>query len=663
MPTCSQFLSLKRLKFSAPPMGVWHHRTSLSAQNFPPSLRLALPLLWLSSCLLLYPFPSQGKTLKGYIKRAIGNHLILNLGAKEGLKRGTQIIILQYDQEIAQAQVIEVGPEEAMAQILLQKPGTLVRTLDTFQVLEEHRSAPPPENLSANKNPHQKKPSEKEASSTDQQEHKDTSPLPPSSNQGWEAIQPTLPPPSLLSKFIVSKKVLTDTLLPREHFIYSALSSLASEGLLPGVSGRVFRGDWLITEKEAYELLHQALIERKKRPPYDPRFRQVDTLLASLSQILGVQSPLEAKERFFTLIPFSRIRLATGGQNRLDSLGQLDILVRLGKKTSGVLSLSRIHRDWHNNGNAFPLLDKVYWVTHQGGWDWTLGKNYLRWGPGYAGSLILGDESTGLWMLKMNRDWSLGRFFGRWRVEQFFSTFTENHQRRYFVGRRLERPLNPYFSLGFSETAKMDKAPNPLIGLLPYLIYQKLFEDDTNRMNIQIGSDFYFRSGLLDFYSEVFIDDLTAPPGFRGQGKVPRKIGWLGGIRYPHLLGLEGLDLRMEYGTTDPHTYLHRNPAVSYFQRSRPLGHPMGPNARSFFLRASQRPSPKSEVALSFWKVWPRTKTDPEIQSINQITLFGAYDLSPRTSIGLRITPTSVTSPLKGKDRFTLLEIITDHSF
>lgn len=663
MPTHSSFLSLSRLKPPVPPVGMRCQRASSRVLTPSQPLRLALPLLWLFSCLLLCPLPSQGEALKGYIKRAIGNHLVLSLGTKGGLQRGTKIVILQYDHEIAQAQVVEVGPEEAVAQILLQKPGTLVRTLDAFRVLEEHPSTSPSENLPANENSQRKKPDEKEASSTDQQEYKETSRLPPSSNREWEVIQPSPLPSSLLSRFISPKRVFTDTLLPRENFIYSALSALASEGLLPGASSRVFRGDWLITEKEAYKLFHQALIERKKWPLYDPRFRLVDSLLVSLSRFLDVQSPLEAQERILTFIPFSRIRLVTGGQDRLDNLGQLDILVRLGKETFGMLSLSRLHRDWQNNGDAFPLLDKASLVTRQWGWDWTLGKDYLRWGPGYAGSLILGDESTGLWMLRMNRDWPLGKFLGRWRVEQFFSTFTENHQQRYFVGRRLERPLNRYFSLGFSETAKMDRAPNPLIGLLPYLIYQKLFEDDTNRMNVQIGSDFYFRSGLLDFYSEVFIDDLTAPPGFRGQGKVPRKIGWLGGIRYPHLLGLKGLDLRVEYGTTDRHTYLHRNPAVSYFQRSRPLGHPMGPNARSLFLRASQRPSPKSEVALSFWKIWPHTKTDPEIQRINQITLFGAYDLSPRTSIGLRITPTSVTSPLKGKERFTLLEIITDHSF
>src|SRR3712207_9348500 len=66
----------------------------------------------------------------------------------------------------------------------------------------------------------------------------------------------------------------------------------------------------------------------------------------------------------------------------------------------------------------------------------------LRWGPGYTGSLMLGDVAPSLPMIRGTKSWSLGKILGRLDVDQFVSRYTESGKAKYFIGRRISRSLD-----------------------------------------------------------------------------------------------------------------------------------------------------------------------------------------------------------------------------
>jgi hypothetical protein len=569
---------------------------------------------------------SPSAHLTGYVVEVSGATVRLSLKKSDGVQIGDEFSALQYGEEIARLRVSAVSANESIAEMTLQKPGALLRVLD--EVVRTKAVANPATDLQP----------------------------PP----------PTLPSPRLRPRLSPKRetRVRDDEgeIVSRADWAYPALSTLAEHHLLPGVDTREFHGDQQLTRAEIRRLITEAIETAKAlsqnpfasqnsltnnadsarpsadRPVAAPKLRPGDArLLQHLAQSYQVMFDLPDPGNGIAFSHYSRYRVASGDEPTFSSDSAYEGMLSLGKNEYAVVSLSKARREWYGD-RSYPWLNEAFFHTRWLGADWEIGNRALRWGPGYSGSLTLSDVTPSLPMIRGQIGWSLGKL-GYWKVDQFVSRFSESGDAKYLIGRRIAHPINRNLTLGLSETAKSDKAPNPSILFLPLLAYQRVFEKDTNVINVMDSLDLHYRNGAAEVYGELFIDDLTAPAGFRSAGKVPRKVGYLVGWRRANLFGAKGPDLRVEYARTDQNTYLHRNPPVSYYDDGFPLGHPMGPNAKSLLVRADRRLSPRVEVmgAVQFLS---QTKTPPPDSAKGTAATFGiSYDFRNDRSVTLKVSP------------------------
>lgn len=568
-----------------------------------------------------------------------GTSVRLNLTEEDGVQPGDEFSALEYGEEIARLKIRTVTKRESIADLTLLKPGAILRRLDT--VIPSTAVEHPAEDLA-----------------------------PPPPHLAGKTLRPSR------SKRQAERRFDDGEVVSRADWAYPALSELATRGVLPNVRPRQFHGDQILTKGEVRRLVADALDSPEltgapvsplvKEPPAslpespaeaasgpssdssasappaeapeDPSLASSKRLLYHLAQEYGVESDLPSPKKGLALAHFSRFRLASGDEPTLTASGSYQGFLHMGPQRYAVVSFSRGRREWYGD-NGYRWLNEAYLKTRWLGADWEIGQKALRWGPGYSGSMILDDATPSLPMIRGGRGWSLG-WLGYWHLDQFISRFRESGEGKYLMGRRLTHPLGRKLALGLSETAKMDKAPNPAALVLPFYAYQKLFHYNTNEINVQAGLDLSYRSGRNEAYGELFIDDITAPKPLRGQeGKVPRKIGFLAGWHRSALFGQEGTDLRVEYAQTDRNTYLHRNPSLSYYDRGIPLGHPMGPNSQSLLIRADRRISDRLEVTGAVQFLSRNVDAAPDSAKGTAFTLAAAYDLADARSIILKISP------------------------
>jgi len=108
-----------------------------------------------------------------------------------------------------------------------------------------------------------------------------------------------------------------------------------------------------------------------------------------------------------------------------------------------------------------------------------VGRDYMRWGPGYQGSLILNDNSPAFDMFKYSGTIDLndsGESMATINFTKFFSLLDSlDEQNRYFSGQRLEYKPFDTLTLGLSETAIISYDSsllfiNPIPFIPPYYI-------------------------------------------------------------------------------------------------------------------------------------------------------------------------------------------------
>jgi hypothetical protein len=133
--------------------------------------------------------------------------------------------------------------------------------------------------------------------------------------------------------------------------------------------------------------------------------------------------------------------------------GELDFLETQLKQAYIKLKLPSFEIPTPTDTAIFPSLSNIEFPAL----DLLVGRDYMRWGPGYQGSLILSNNSPAFDMLKYSGTIDLddlGGNLGKANFTKFFSLLDPLDERnRYFLGQRLEyKPLSNII-IGLSETA------------------------------------------------------------------------------------------------------------------------------------------------------------------------------------------------------------------
>jgi len=276
-----------------------------------------------------------------------------------------------------------------------------------------------------------------------------------------------------------------------------------------------------------------------------------------------------------------------------------------------------------------------------------VGRDTMRWGPGYNGSLLLSENAVPFDHIRYERD-PLKIFRHPFFFTQFFTTYREGDRRQWITGRRLATSLSPTTEVAYSEVLKMQSARHawPSLVYVPlHLVQEDIFglvpslndpgDPQSNLLATVEISTCVAPTATAHF--QWLLDDLTT------NDPVPRKIGWQIGGHWWREQEERRTDLRLEYTFTDTDVYEHRQPPAAWFYEGQVIGHRAGPDAQDLFLRIRNSLGPEDDLTFVYnWGQHGRslhpTAEHPD-QAPERETLWSlAYgrDVTPQLSVGAR---------------------------
>lgn len=592
------------------------------------------------------------------IVRIHGDQVVLNVGQRDGVQEGWEFTVLQGDREAGRVRLTRVRATDSEGQIV-DRVGEARIYLGDKAVLKRIRTVAQEDRKPA-ASPRSREPGAQEKEGGEErQEAAMVSPGSAATEKGpWLALEP---------RPLSRRAVRFHEIVPSQDVSYDVLRRLAAQGALPGYTVRDFMGEseQLFTRWDVGQFLASLLQRiqavqagREPRPAWmtPSQLWALQALLPSWKRELEAAGfPPEALQPLLTermdlgketpggralfQTGFFEGRLSGGNGLHLEGRGSWLGMAPLNPCSTFYLGLMEEREDqsvfWRER-------DKLHRVVAQ--FDLsdrdrlTVGREALRWGPGYQGTLLLSDHTETLPVIRYERD-PLKIFGTRFYFTQFFSTFREGNERRWITARRFALPVGARVELAFSEALKMQSAhqvwpslfyvPLHMVQEYPFDVFPELERSD--RQSNYLGSfELSARTGPTNTtYFQWLLDDLTT------NKPVPHKVGWMLGVHGQDFRSLGRTDWRLEYTFIDSNVYTHRQPQVAWEYKGQGLGHPAGPDAQDVFFRLRHEFSPREDATLLYhWARHGRHEPAEERESLWS----AAYgrDLTPQFSVGFR---------------------------
>jgi len=258
-----------------------------------------------------------------------------------------------------------------------------------------------------------------------------------------------------------------------------------------------------------------------------------------------------------------------------------------------------------SNTPFFPSLTSIEFPAL----DLRVGRDSMRWGPSYQGSLVLSDNPPAFDMIKYSGTFDLnelGEGLGNLNFSKFFSLLDPlKGEDRYFSGQRLEYKPFETLTLGLSETAIISYNSsllffNPLPFIPPYYLTRWIADllDQPSEINSYVGVDMElnFRPGIK-LYGEWMADDFVLTPE---TNPYPSRTGFLAGAYFIDPLDIGKTDFRVEYTHINNYVYFPTHPWQDYLYQGEYIGSPLGPDADQLYLELTHHLSDKFNLSLSY---------------------------------------------------------------
>ena len=443
---------------------------------------------------------------------------------------------------------------------------------------------------------------------------------------------------------------VSTSVLARGDWTYDALSMLAARDHSAGLPSRYFQGDRLLTRVEMAELVARIVREHGTALSGAERIAvkgltldlRAELLAAGMSESeLDRAADVPESESLPVFTGSLRARRVSNDDDDTFSVYELTTLAPAGPMSFLTGTYTNEAREFRSDEDPFPRFDKGSYKLLSPKLQLEIGRNYVRWGPGYSGSMILSDNSPAFDMVRFRKDVNFGWVFGRVLIDQFVSSFREFGNRYYVLGRRYEKTLSRQWNLAVSETAKTRETPNPSILVLPFYAYQELFIDVDPEFNTLYSLDVTYTAGRnAQVYLEGLVDDMTAPRILdRDRFRRPRKIGYLLGAYLPDPLKNGRSSLRAEYVLVDPRTYTATRtefPDLEYTRDGLVMGHPIGANGSAVFLRGDYWLCKKAQLIVEYLNRSPRDSGVANAEDFERLDAYLAYDVRPWASLTAR---------------------------
>ena len=225
----------------------------------------------------------------------------------------------------------------------------------------------------------------------------------------------------------------------------------------------------------------------------------------------------------------------------------------------------------------------------------TAGRQALWWGPGVHGALLLSDNARPFDLIKLTNSQPFAlpwifRHIGLLKLTGFVTTLEEDRDfaNPYLAGLRLDLKPHPNVSIGVARVAMFGGAGRHVDAGVVWGVITAGNENVGGGDGDQLGSMdlkivFPFKLQKVVIYGELGGEDEA--------GGLPSKVAYIAGAFFPGALGIERLDLRVEYGQT----YIGKYPGLwyghniytsGYTYDGQIIGHHMGTDAKDLFLSA-----------------------------------------------------------------------------
>ncbi|MBN2012147.1 hypothetical protein JW960_22650 [candidate division KSB1 bacterium] len=223
--------------------------------------------------------------------------------------------------------------------------------------------------------------------------------------------------------------------------------------------------------------------------------------------------------------------------------------------------------------------DATAYITFSNRWMFLeFGRDQIKWGPGYRGSLMLSRENPQFELLKIQFS------FKRWNYSAFHGWLHYSGDAKYLAGHRLSWRLLPWLYVSGSETviySNRNIEPLYVNPFMPFHVAEHhLGDKDNNAMSFDLTA---FPIVGHKFYLGLFLDDFnSSKPLLKHYGN---KFAFLIGHQWVDPFGLTDSELRWEYTRVEPYVYTHKDSTLIYDNYNQSIGHWLGPNADDLFIQ------------------------------------------------------------------------------
>lgn len=463
---------------------------------------------------------------------------------------------------------------------------------------------------------------------------------------------------TILPACAAERSIPTVDHIPLGDWTYDAMISLAADGLVPGYSARVFAGDRLFDRMQMAEAVALTIRASEGKQLNPRQTALINHLVQEFTPELEFLDPgviddwanrpdraeVPAGETFG--LGYVRATPADGSETSpvVTIPYRISGFSNLSNRAFGLVTIADREDKFFDTVRSSTEPDKLILRGYDSNFIWSVGREYQSWGPSYVGGLVLSDSSAPFWQGRAVKDIDFGHWIGRFKITEFLDVFQDEGRMLYLFGRRWEKPFSKRLFWGISEAAKMNKAPNPAIIVLPVYLYQHVLggpgSELDESMNALYGTDLTYRTeGGTEYYGEFVVDDMTTPKTVDPDAvKRPTKTGFLIGVYLPKTLS-DGRfsSFRAEYTSIAPLTYAATRidaPELAYTHDYVIIGSPFGSDSKALYLRGEYYLTEKWSVIGEYLDVRYGSGSTGSVLAVT-----AAYDIAPDKSIALRFAP------------------------
>jgi hypothetical protein len=314
----------------------------------------------------------------------------------------------------------------------------------------------------------------------------------------------------------------------------------------------------------------------------------------------------------FDLKSFNSKNHTWNGLNLLGSIGS-NIGFNLNFKDNHVSNITDILKNKFSNttgigffaGNDYDEVNGN--LTFSWNWgDFSIGKDYLVWGSGKSGQIILSEKAPSFPFLKLNIypvPWLDFTYFhgilnsgvmdsGTVRINKNPSRIHSELVEKYIVSHNLTVRPYPNFNISLGESIVYSDRFQPVY-LIPLLFFRLVDHyqnfSDANGGNAQLFANMSYKNSYLnsEFYSTLFIDELTLTSYLKGK-EAPKAVAYTLGTLIVDP-GIKDITINIEYTKLDPDVYFHEDDAQYYTNYRYQMGHWIGSNGDQIHLSVMKK--------------------------------------------------------------------------